>query len=121
MPKLIVMPHPGKTKLIPVEATNTKIGRANSNDVVIDSERVSRFHAVLTIENGRVWIRDLKSSNGTFVNGQRVESRALSNGDTIHVGDCPLRFLAGEQTVTPAEALRLMSIPGGLTDLGKLH
>jgi hypothetical protein len=50
-----------------------------------------------------------------------VESRALSNGDTIHVGDCPLRFLAGEQTVTPAEALRLMSIPGGLTDLGKLH
>jgi len=121
MPKLIVMTHPGKTKLVPLAATDTKIGRANGNDLVIDSERVSRFHAMLTVGNGAVWLRDLQSSNGTFVNGKRVTSRALSNGDTIQIGDCQIRFLAGEENVTPAEALRLMTIPGALMDLDKLR
>jgi pSer/pThr/pTyr-binding forkhead associated (FHA) protein len=121
MPKLIVMTHPGKTKLVPLSAADTKIGRASSNDVVIDSDRVSRFHATLTVESGAVWIRDLDSSNGTFVNGHRVTSRALSNGDNILIGDCQMRFLAGEQHVTPAEALRLMTIPGLLVDLDKLR
>ncbi|WP_213954122.1 MULTISPECIES: FHA domain-containing protein [unclassified Variovorax] len=121
MPKLIVMTHPGKTKLVPLAAADTRIGRANSNDVVIDSDRVSRFHATLTVESGAVWIRDLDSSNGTFVNGHRITSRALSNGDTILIGDCQMRFLAGEQNVTPAEALRLMTIPGALMDLDKLR
>ena len=121
MPKLIVMTHPGKTKLVPLTATATKIGRAGSNDVVIDSDRVSRFHATLTVESGAVWIRDLDSSTGTFVNGHRITSRALSNGDSIDIGDCQMRFLAGEENVTPAEALRLMTSPGVLVDLDKLR
>ena len=121
MPKLIVMTHPGRTKLVPLAAAATKIGRAGSNDVVIDSDRVSRFHATLTVESGAVWIRDLDSSNGTFVNGHRITSRALSNGDNILIGDCQMRFLAGEENVTPAEALRLMTIPGVLVDLDKLR
>ncbi|MEJ8850445.1 FHA domain-containing protein [Variovorax rhizosphaerae] len=121
MPKLIVMTHPGKTKLVPLAAADTQIGRATGNDIVIDSGRVSRFHALVTVESGAVWIRDLKSSNGTFVNGHRIVSRALSNGDTIVIGDCQMRFLAGEEQVTPAEALRLMTIPGVLTDLDKLR
>ncbi|MEJ8856581.1 FHA domain-containing protein [Variovorax robiniae] len=116
MPKLIVMTQPGKTKLVPL-AAETQIGRATGNDLVIDSERVSRFHALVTVENGAVWIRDLKSSNGTFVNGHRIVSRALSNGDGILIGDCQMRFLAGEQDVAPAEALRLVTIPGVLTEL----
>ncbi|MET0542627.1 MAG: FHA domain-containing protein [Variovorax sp.] len=121
MPKLIVMTHPGRTKLVPLTATATKIGRAGSNDFVIDSDRVSRFHATLTVESGAVWIRDLDSSNGTFVNGHRITSRALSNGDNILIGDCQMRVLAGEENVTPAEALRLMTIPGVLVDLDKLR
>jgi len=82
---------------------------------------VSRFHATLTVESGAVWIRDLDSSNGTFVNGHRITSRALSNGDSILIGDCQMRFLAGEENVTPAEALLLMTIPGVLVDLDKLR
>jgi pSer/pThr/pTyr-binding forkhead associated (FHA) protein len=121
MPKLIVMTHPGKTKLVPLQATDTKIGRATANDLVIDSERISRFHAVITRDGGRTWVRDLKSSNGTFVNGDRVESRELANGDDLRIGDCQIRFLAGEENVTQAEQLRLMTIPGVLTDLDKLR
>jgi pSer/pThr/pTyr-binding forkhead associated (FHA) protein len=116
------MTHPGKTKLVPVLGPNINIGRANANDLIIDSERVSRFHALLTIENGRAWIRDLQSSNGTFVNGTRVDSRMLENGDTIILGgSCQIRYLAGDEDVTPADALRLMTIPGSLMDLEKLR
>ncbi|MEO5736960.1 MAG: FHA domain-containing protein [Variovorax sp.] len=120
MPRLIVMTQPGKTKLVPLQTPDTTIGRAATNDLVIDSERVSRFHAVVTIGDAFVSIRDLDSRNGTAVNGMRVdEPQVLTNGDTILIGDCQMRFLAGDQEVTPVEALRLMTIPGLLVDLDK--
>ena len=121
MPKLIVMTHPGKTKLVPLLAPDTRIGRANSNELVLDSERVSRLHATVTVGEAFTSITDHKSRNGTLVNGQRIESQVLMNGDTIVIGDCQMRFLTGEQEVTPVEALRLMTIPGLLVDLDAPH
>ena len=121
MPRLIVMTQPGKTRLVPLKTPDTTIGRAATNDLVLDSERVSRFHAVVTIGDAFISIRDLDSRNGIVVNGSRVEEpQVLTNGDTILIGDCQMRFLAGDQEVTPAEALRLMTIPGLLVDLDKL-
>lgn len=119
MPKLIVMTHPGKTKLVTLQTTDTRIGRGNSNDLILDSDRASRLHAVVTVGDAFVTITDLDSRNGTFVNGERVQSQVLMNGDSIVIGDCQMRFLAGEQEVTPVEALRLMTIPGLLVDLDK--
>ncbi len=120
MPKLIVMAHPGKTKLVPLQGPEIKIGRADINDVVVDSERVSRFHAVVNVGGGAASISDLKSRNGTFVNGARIESQqVLANGDNIQIGDCQMRYLAGDEEVTPVEALRLMTIPGSLWELDK--
>ena len=119
MPKLIVMTDPGKTKLVRLQLPETRIGRISSNELVIDSERVSRLHAVVTVTDGMVTISDLESRNGTLVNGARIRSQVLANGDTIAVGDCQMRFLAGDQEVTPVEALRLMTIPGSLVDLDK--
>ncbi len=117
MPKLIVMTHPGKTKLVPLLAQETRIGRATTNELVLDSERVSRVHATVTVSDTFTAITDHNSRNGTLVNGARIESQVLMNGDTISIGDCQMRFLAGEQDVTPVEALRLMTIPGLLTNL----
>ena len=112
MPRLIVMTHPGKTRLVALQTPDTRIGRAVVNELLIDSERVSRLHAVVTVDHAFVTITDLDSRNGTFVNGIRIQSQTLMNGDTIRIGDCEMRFLAGDQEVTPAEALRLMTIPG---------
>ena len=121
MPRLIVMTQPGKTRLVPLQTPDTRIGRAAANDLVIDSQRVSRFHAVVTIGDAFVSIRDLDSRNGTAVNGSRIDvPQVLTNGDSILIGDCQMRFLAGDQEVTPVEALRLMTIPGLLVDLDKL-
>ena len=117
MPKLIVMTHPGKTKLVPLQKPDTRIGRGNANELVIDSERVSRLHAVVTVDETFATITDLNSSNGTFVNGARIQSKVLANGDSVRIGDCEMRFLAADRDVTPDEALRLMTISDLPVDL----
>jgi len=69
------------------------IGRAVENDIVITSRRVSREHARLQREGWRVILQDLGSTNGTFLNGERVlKPLALRDEDRIKVGDVVLTF-----------------------------
>ena len=63
------------------------IGRAVGADFIIDAALVSRVHCRLTaLPDGALEIRDLESTNGTFVNGQRVDAARLSSGDRVQVG-----------------------------------
>ena len=63
------------------------IGRATGADFIIDAALVSRVHCRLTaLADGGLEIRDLESTNGTFVNGQRIETARLSPGDRVQVG-----------------------------------
>lgn len=64
----------------------TTIGRKPHNDIVIDHLAVSSQHAVLRSEQGELWIEDLKSTNGTYVNGQAVSRRRLAHRDVIELG-----------------------------------
>jgi ABC transport system ATP-binding/permease protein len=68
------------------EKTLVQIGRDGSNDVVLDSPSVSRFHAQIERIGQRHCLRDLRSANGTFVNGQRVEKEVwLQAGDEVRI------------------------------------
>jgi pSer/pThr/pTyr-binding forkhead associated (FHA) protein len=70
------------------------IGRLNTDLVVRDSD-VSRRHTIIEVFDGsQIYLRDLNSTNGTFVNGRRVSSVRLRNGDQIRLGRCLLRFSA---------------------------
>jgi pSer/pThr/pTyr-binding forkhead associated (FHA) protein len=63
------------------------IGRATGADFIVDAPLVSRVHCRLTaLPGGELEVRDLNSTNGTFVNGERVESAVLSSGDRLQVG-----------------------------------
>lgn len=77
------------------------VGRAGDNDVVLDSGDVSRYHAVVARGPGGPTITDLGSSNGTFVEGVRLEARvprALRPGDAVAIGTYALRVVAaGEE------------------------
>jgi len=69
------------------------LGRANDSDVVLDDATVSKRHARVTYD-GSVWIEDLSSTNGTFVNGLKIEGTSvLRRGDRIALGTAKIVFL----------------------------
>lgn len=109
-PKLIIKRQDGSFHEIEWEQDVITIGRDNANDIVIDHPLASRRHARLErIPDGFV-IRDLESTNGTFVNQDRVEgARPLHNQDQIIIADTIIMFQDPEATVKgvlPSELLR---------------
>jgi len=63
------------------------LGRAPGADFIVDAALVSRVHCRLTaLPGGQLEVRDLESTNGTFVNGKRVEVAQLASGDRLQVG-----------------------------------
>jgi len=63
------------------------VGRATGADFIVDAALVSRVHCRLTaLPDGQLEVRDLESTNGTFVNGQRIEAARLSDGDRLQIG-----------------------------------
>ncbi|MCG6908771.1 MAG: FHA domain-containing protein [Deltaproteobacteria bacterium] len=75
------------------EGGNLTIGRRDANNIVIENLAVSGFHAKIdSIDKGYL-LTDLKSKNGTFVNGQLVASHWLGHGDTINIGKHTLLFI----------------------------
>lgn len=73
-----------------------KIGRDNSNDIVINEPRVSRNHAIITYTGyNRYEVKDLGSSNGTFVNGKRITQGSITPGDKLIVGESIVNWYKG--------------------------
>ena len=89
------------------------LGRSSSNHIAIRSEKASRQHARIWSSNGGWMIEDLGSRNGTFVNGEAVESRALSEGDKIEIAGFSLEFV---HRIQAAEGPVQSSLPPGATD-----
>ncbi|MDB5829143.1 MAG: hypothetical protein JWQ73_3363 [Variovorax sp.] len=110
MPRLIQLNGSGATRQLALRVPMTMIGRAETNDIVLDNVRASRFHAALVTHGAAVTIEDLSSRNGLFVNGVRIANAQLANGDTIVLGGAMFRFLA-EARVVPTEPLYLQPRP----------
>ena len=83
--------------------TPVTIGREEENVIRLNDERVSRFHAKLQEDAGRVILTDLGSTNGTRVNGRSVEVRIMRLGDQIAIGRCLLLYGSQEQIIAWAE------------------
>jgi pSer/pThr/pTyr-binding forkhead associated (FHA) protein len=62
------------------------IGRLMANDICLEDPFVSRYHCVIRNEDGQYVLEDLNSTNGTYVNGERVKAYSLAEGDLIRVG-----------------------------------
>ena len=83
---LVTVDPEGNTRDAAMKRARLLIGRREGCDVRISVASVSREHCELRVEDGRLFIKDLGSSNGTYVNRQRVQEVQLSPGDLIAVG-----------------------------------
>ena len=76
-------------------STNQPIGRGQENPIRIEDPSVSSRHAMLQFRDGRHWIVDLGSTNGTFINGRRVTEAIVAEGDLVTFGTCTRIFRGG--------------------------
>jgi len=79
-------------QIFPLQPGTTTIGRDETNTLTMPDPTVSRRHAQISVQNGSYLIRDLGSSNGTFVNGMRVTEHTLRPGDEVQIGGTKFRF-----------------------------
>jgi pSer/pThr/pTyr-binding forkhead associated (FHA) protein len=71
----------------------TTLGRRPYNDIVIDNLAVSGEHAVMQMAGADVFLEDLNSTNGTYVNGKAIKKQQLQGGDTVEIGKYKIKFV----------------------------
>lgn len=94
VPMLEVTHTDGRTDHHTIDTVPLAIGRTEAADIHLDYSRVSRDHAVIVQEGGEYRIRDLGSTNGTYVNGRRIVDEVIGDGDIVTVADVEMVFLA---------------------------
>jgi len=80
------------------------VGRSSDLDMVLVEDMVSRRHAKITVNGDAVTIQDLGSTNGTFVNGERVERMTLTDGDRVLIGTSIIKLVTTDAPAPPASA-----------------
>ncbi len=94
MAKLVYSVREGEPREVPIKAgEDTTIGRHPSCTLTIAQPSVSRRHAKLYFEAGGVYFEDMGSSNGSFVNNQRIQRSSLTNGDNLRCGDFKFQYV----------------------------
>jgi len=85
-PHLIVLAGENLGRMYRIDQLETIVGRAAEAGIRLADDGVSRKHAKICQSDGEVWVEDMRSANGTIVNGQVVERRVLHDGDKIQMG-----------------------------------
>jgi len=111
MGKLVVSLDGVVIKEVQITKDKTTLGRRPYNDIVIDNLAVSGEHAVLQMLGHDVFIEDLNSTNGTYINGKAIKKQMLAHNDTVEIGKYKIKYLVDEgadfektQVVRPAGA-----------------
>jgi pSer/pThr/pTyr-binding forkhead associated (FHA) protein len=98
---LLVVAGESAGKLFPLNKPELVIGRSPSADIRINEKAVSHNHARLSMDNGVCTLRDLESTNGTFVNNELIAGPVrLRGGDAVGVGSTTFTYLAGTETTS---------------------
>jgi len=92
--QLIMRSGPTPGAAFTLEGDQLTIGRDSVNEIVINDAEISRRHARLTFQGGKYVLEDLGSTNGSRINGVRITSQELREGDDVSFGNTHLRFEA---------------------------
>jgi pSer/pThr/pTyr-binding forkhead associated (FHA) protein len=115
MGKLVVSLDGVVIKEVQITKDKTTLGRRPYNDIVIDNLAVSGEHAVLQMVGADVFIEDLNSTNGTYINGKAVKKQLLAHNDTVEIGKYKIKYLVEDGV--DYEKTMIMK-PGGVVPPG---
>jgi diguanylate cyclase (GGDEF)-like protein len=85
-PYFIVLAGSNLGRMFRIEGGEVVLGRASTASIRLEDDGISRNHARVCVRGEELWIEDMGSQNGTFINGERVTSHALKDGDKIQIG-----------------------------------
>src|SRR3984893_4540376 len=93
---IIISEKGGAERKESFDKNEINVGRVQGNDLMLPKGNVSKHHARLLFRDGRFIVTDLKSTNGTYVNGRKIaQATIVREGDKIYIGDFVLRLDAG--------------------------
>ena len=132
MGKLVVSLDGVVIKEVQITKDKTTLGRRPYNDIVIDNLAVSGEHAVLQMVGADVFIEDLNSTNGTYINGKAIKKQLLTHNDTVEIGKYKIKYLVDESgdyektmIMRPGASAAQAAAPGGVNSsfggLGAAH
>ena len=98
MGKLVVSLDGVVIKEVQITKDKTTLGRRPYNDIVIDNLAVSGEHSVLQMVGADVFIEDLNSTNGTYINGKAVKKQLLAHNDTVEIGKYKIKYMVEDGT-----------------------
>ena len=98
MGKLVVSLDGVVIKEVQITKDKTTLGRRPYNDIVIDNLAVSGEHATLQMVGADVFIEDLNSTNGTYINGKAIKRQLLAHNDTVEIGKYKIKYMVEDGT-----------------------
>ncbi len=98
--QLRVLTDQDKSKTIDLNRKNTRIGKKEDNDLVLNDNTVSRNHIEIIMNSDFFLLKDLNSTNGAFINDIKVKEAYLTPGDIIKIGNTELEFIAFDEKVS---------------------
>jgi pilus assembly protein CpaF len=102
---IIISEKGGAERREAFDKNEINVGRVQGNDLMLPKGNVSKHHARLLFRDGRFIVTDLKSTNGTYVNGRKIsQATIVREGDKIYIGDFVLRLETAGQAVAGADA-----------------
>lgn len=113
MPKMIVSIDEVVIKEVQITKDRTTLGRRPYNDIVIDNLAVSGEHAVIQLTGSEVFLEDLNSTNGTYVNGKAVKKQQLQNGDAVEIGKYKIKFVGDQAAEDFDKTMVVRARPAG--------
>ena len=115
---LVMIYGPDLGRRYPLENNELRIGRGGDNDMVIDMDNVSRVHARVYKKDDGIYVDDMDSTNGSYVNDIEVKTDRLRNGDLLKIGGAILKFIQGGNIeALYHEEIYRMTIVDGLTQI----
>jgi pSer/pThr/pTyr-binding forkhead associated (FHA) protein len=119
MATLFISQPDGSEVEFPLSEASIRIGRAKDNDLHIPDESVSTFHAEILIRDGNHVVKDLGSTNGVRVNGERVQEAPITDGDIVRFGNVRARYQsdAADAIAEPADAVEIIESAGQAAEI----